>query len=111
MRLANELEELIRREDPETVAAFIAEPVMGAGGVIVPPQTYFREVMKVCRRYDVYMIADEVICGFGRLGTMFGCTALGFEPELHHGGEGVDLGLRAHGGRDGAGADVSGYAG
>ena len=80
-RLANELEELIRREDPETVAAFIAEPVMGAGGVIVPPQTYFREVMKVCRRYDVYMIADEVICGFGRLGTMFGCTALGFEPD------------------------------
>ena len=111
MRLANELEELIRREDPETVAAFIAEPVMGAGGVIVPPQTYFREMMKVCRRYDVYMIADEVICGFGRLGTMFGCTALGFEPRLHHGGEGVDLGLRAHGGRDGAGADVSGDAG
>ena len=80
-RLADELEELIRREDPETVAAFIAEPVMGAGGVIVPPKTYFQEVMKVCRAYDVYMISDEVICGFGRLGTMFGCTALGFEPH------------------------------
>jgi 4-aminobutyrate---pyruvate transaminase len=81
LRLASELEELIRREDPDTVAAFIAEPVMGAGGVIVPPQTYFREVTKVCRKYDVYMISDEVICGFGRLGTMFGCTALGFEPD------------------------------
>src|SRR5712692_1807662 len=80
-RLAGELEELIRREDPDTVAAFIAEPVMGAGGVIVPPNTYFQEVMKVCRAYDVYMISDEVICGFGRLGTMFGCTALGFEPH------------------------------
>ena len=80
-RLADELEELIRSEDPETVAAFIAEPVMGAGGVIVPPKTYFQEVMKVCRAYDVYMISDEVICGFGRLGTMFGCTALGFEPH------------------------------
>ena len=54
---------------------------MGAGGVIVPPKTYFREMMKVCRAYDVYMISDEVICGFGRLGTMFGCTALGFEPH------------------------------
>jgi 4-aminobutyrate---pyruvate transaminase len=80
-RLADELEELIRREDPQTVAAFIAEPVMGAGGVIVPPKTYFQEVMRVCRTYDVYMISDEVICGFGRLGTMFGCTALGFEPH------------------------------
>src|SRR5215470_8846884 len=80
-RLAEELEELIRKEDPETVAAFIAEPVMGAGGVIVPPKTYFREMMKVCRAYDMYLISDEVICGFGRLGTMFGCTALGFEPH------------------------------
>jgi len=80
-RLAGELEELIRREDPDTVAAFIAEPVMGAGGVIVPPKGYFQEVMKVCRAYDVYMISDEVICGFGRLGTMFGCTTVGFEPH------------------------------
>jgi 4-aminobutyrate---pyruvate transaminase len=80
-RLANELDELIRKEGPDTVAAFIAEPVMGAGGVIVPPKTYFQEIMRVCRAYDVYMISDEVICGFGRLGTMFGCTALGFEPH------------------------------
>jgi 4-aminobutyrate---pyruvate transaminase len=80
-RLAGELDELIRKEGPDTVAAFIAEPVMGAGGVIVPPKTYFQEIMKVCRVHDVYMISDEVICGFGRLGTMFGCTALGFEPH------------------------------
>src|SRR5713226_3011219 len=80
-RLAAELEELILREGPQTVAAFIAEPVMGAGGVIVPPKTYFPEITKVCRKYDVYMISDEVICGFGRLGTMFGCSALGYEPD------------------------------
>ena len=80
-RLAAELEQLILREDPQTVAAFIAEPVMGAGGVIVPPRTYFSEISKVCRKYDVYMISYEVICGFGRLGTMFGCSALGYEPD------------------------------
>jgi 4-aminobutyrate---pyruvate transaminase len=80
-RLAHQLEELILREGPDTIAAFIAEPVMGAGGVIVPPQNYFPEVVKVCRKYDVYMISDEVICGFGRLGTSFGCSALGFAPD------------------------------
>src|SRR5436853_1746831 len=54
---------------------------MCAGGVIVPPEGYFQEIMKVCRAYDVYMISDEVICGFGRLGTSFGCDALGFRPH------------------------------
>jgi 4-aminobutyrate--pyruvate transaminase len=63
------------------VAAFIAEPVMGAGGVIVPPKTYFPQIADVCRKYDVYMISDEVICGFGRLGAPFGCNALGYEPH------------------------------
>src|SRR5258707_3422036 len=81
-RLADELDDLICKEDPDTVAAFIAEPVMGAGGVIVPPEGYFREIMKVCRKYDVYMISDEVICGFGRLGTTFGCSALGFAADF-----------------------------
>jgi 4-aminobutyrate--pyruvate transaminase len=80
-RLAAELEELIVKEGPDTVAAFIAEPVMGAGGVIVPPKTYFAKIMAVCAKYDVFMIDDEVICGFGRLGPMFGCTALGFKPN------------------------------
>jgi 4-aminobutyrate--pyruvate transaminase len=80
-RLAAELEDLIVREEPETVAAFIVEPVMGAGGVIVPPQGYFDAVMKVCVKYDLYVISDEVICGFGRLGTPFGCQAFGFQPH------------------------------
>jgi 4-aminobutyrate--pyruvate transaminase len=80
-RLAAELEQMIEREGPDTVAAFIAEPVMGAGGVIVPPRSYFEKVTEVCRRHDIYMIADEVICGFGRLGTAFGCQSLGFAPD------------------------------
>jgi len=80
-RLAAELAELIEREGPETVAGFIAEPVMGAGGVIVPPKTYFEKIGAVCAKYDIYMISDEVICGFGRLGTAFGCQALGFKPD------------------------------
>ena len=81
IRLGRELEDLILSEDAETVAAFIAEPVMGAGGVIVPPKTYFPQIAQVCRKYDVYMISDEVICGFGRLGAPFGCNALGYEPH------------------------------
>jgi 4-aminobutyrate--pyruvate transaminase len=80
-RCAEELEEMILREGPDTVAAFIAEPVMGAGGVIVPPKTYFPKIMEVCAKYDIFMIDDEVICGFGRLGTPFGCTTLGYKPD------------------------------
>ena len=80
-RLAVELEETILREGPETIAAFIAEPVMGVGGVLVPPASYFAKIMQVCRNYDVYTISDEIICGFGRLGTQFGCTSVGFEPD------------------------------
>ncbi len=80
-RLAAELDDLIQREGPDTVAAFFVEPVMGAGGVIVPPATYFDKVMAVCAKYDVYVVCDEVICGFGRLGTQFGCQAFGFEPH------------------------------
>jgi 4-aminobutyrate---pyruvate transaminase len=80
-RLAAELDAMIEQEGPETVAGFIAEPVMGAGGVIAPPKTYFEKVAQVCRKHDIYMIDDEVICGFGRLGTAFGCQALGFVPD------------------------------
>ena len=80
-RLAAQLEELILREDPDTVAAFIAEPVMGAGGVIVPPATYFEKIMSVCEKYDLLMISDEVITGFGRLGHWFGSEAVGFRPH------------------------------
>jgi 4-aminobutyrate--pyruvate transaminase len=80
-RLADEFNALIEAERPDTVAAFIAEPVMGAGGVIVPPKTYFEKMMAVCDRHDVFMISDEVITGFGRLGTDFGCQAFGFQPH------------------------------
>jgi 4-aminobutyrate---pyruvate transaminase len=80
-RLAAQLEALIVAEDPDTVAAFIAEPVMGAGGVIVPPATYFEKIMPVCEKYDLMMIADEVITGFGRLGRMFGSDVVGFRPH------------------------------
>ncbi len=81
-RLVLELDDRIRAEDPETVAAFIAEPVMGAGGVLVPPDGYFEGVQEVLRRHDVLFIADEVICGFGRLGEWFGSTVFGIEPDL-----------------------------
>ena len=80
-RLADELEATILREGPETVAAFVAEPVMGAGGAIVPPEGYFAAIQRVLARYDVRFIADEVICGFGRLGTWFGSEALGMRPD------------------------------
>jgi 4-aminobutyrate--pyruvate transaminase len=81
-RLAAQLEERILAEGPETVAAFIAEPVMGAGGVIVPPAGYFEKVQAVLRKHDVLMIADEVICGFGRTGNMFGSTTFGIQPDI-----------------------------
>jgi 4-aminobutyrate--pyruvate transaminase len=81
-RLAESLERQILREDPETVAAFIAEPVMGAGGVLVPPRTYFDKIQPVLRKYDVLLIADEVICGFGRTGRMFGTETFGLRPDI-----------------------------
>jgi len=80
--LAGELEELILAEGPETVAAFIAEPIQAAGGVIVPPAGYFQAISEVLRRYDVLLIADEVVCGFGRLGYQFGTEVFEMEPDL-----------------------------
>jgi L-2,4-diaminobutyrate transaminase len=81
-RLARELEDAIVREGPDTVAAFFAEPVMGAGGVLIPPASYFAEIQPVLRRHDVLLVADEVICGFGRLGRWFGSQRFGIEPDL-----------------------------
>ena len=80
-RLAAELDALIEAEGPETVAAFIAEPVMGAGGVIVPPEGYFEAIQPVLAKHDVELIADEVICGFGRTGNWFGTETLGMQPS------------------------------
>lgn len=82
VRLAKELEDTILREGPETVAAFIAEPVMGAAGVVPPPKGYFEAIVPVLRKYDVLFIIDEVICGFGRLGEWFGSFKYGLEPDL-----------------------------
>jgi 4-aminobutyrate--pyruvate transaminase len=81
-RMAESLEGQILREGPDTVAAFIAEPVMGAGGVIVPPKTYFEKIQPVLRKYDVLLIADEVICGFGRTGSMWGSQTFAIEPDI-----------------------------
>ena len=81
-RIAASLEELILREGPDTVAAFFAEPVMGAGGVIVPPATYFERVQAILRKYDVLFVVDEVICGFGRTGHMFGSHAFDLQPDI-----------------------------
>jgi L-2,4-diaminobutyrate transaminase len=80
--LARDLEELIEREGPETMAAFIAEPVMGTGGVLVPPEGYFEEIQAVLDRHDMLMIADEVICGFGRLGAWFGSYLYDIRPDI-----------------------------
>ncbi|MGD9867903.1 MAG: aminotransferase [Hyphomicrobiales bacterium] len=80
-RRARELQEMIEREGPDTIAAFIAEPVMGAGGVVVPPQGYFEAVQKVLDQYDILFIVDEVICGFGRTGNMFGSETFKLKPD------------------------------
>ena len=81
-RCANELEDLILKEDPETVAAFFGEPVMGAGGLIVPPKTYWEKIQEICKKYDVLIVADEVINGFGRTGKKFACELYGIEPDF-----------------------------
>ena len=81
-QLADDLEKLILKEDPDTVGAFIAEPVMGTGGVLVPPEGYFPAIQAVLDRYDILMIADEVICGFGRLGSPFGSHKYGIRPDI-----------------------------
>jgi 4-aminobutyrate--pyruvate transaminase len=81
-RMAESLEAMIQKEGPETVAAFIAEPVMGAGGVIIPPATYFEKIQAVLKKHDILFIADEVICGFGRTGNMFGTQTYKLQPDI-----------------------------
>ncbi len=81
-RLAENLEQLIINEGPDTVAAFVAEPVMGAGGVMLPPATYFEKIQTVLKKYDVLMVADEVICGFGRTGNMWGSQTYDIRPDM-----------------------------
>ena len=81
-RCADELEKLILAEGPDTVAAMWAEPIMGAGGVIVPPRGYFEKIQAVLRKYDVLFVADEVICGFHRTGNYWGSQTLGMQPDI-----------------------------
>lgn len=81
-RLAAEFEALIETEGAETIAAFIGEPLMGAGGVIPPPVGYWERMQAICRRHDILVVADEVVTGFGRLGTLFGSDYYGIEPDL-----------------------------
>lgn len=79
---ADELERMILEEGPDTIAAFIGEPVLGTGGIVPPPEGYWKAIQSVLRRYDILLIADEVITGFGRLGVPFGCERYGIEPDL-----------------------------
>ncbi|MDU0341970.1 aspartate aminotransferase family protein [Bosea rubneri] len=79
---ADKLEELIQAEGPETIAAFIGEPVLGTGGIVPPPTGYWAKIQAVLRKYDILLIADEVVTGFGRLGSMFGSDHYGIEPDL-----------------------------
>lgn len=80
-RLARDLEATILREGPDTIAAMFVEAVMGAGGAMVPPKGYFEAITLVLAKYDIKLIDDEVICGFGRTGTPFGCQTMGYQPD------------------------------
>ncbi|QCI64186.1 aspartate aminotransferase family protein [Phreatobacter stygius] len=81
-RCAASLEQLIQKEGPETIAAFFAEPLMASGGCIVPPPTYYEKIQAVLKKYDILLVADEVICGFARTGNMFGCESFGIKPDM-----------------------------
>ena len=95
---ARELEAAILREGPDTVAAFISEPIQGAGGVIIADDGYFELAQAICKQYDVLFIADEVICGFGRTGHWFGCDAFGINPDIMQFAKGVTSGYLPLGG-------------
>jgi putrescine aminotransferase len=82
LKAAAALERKIEELGAERVAAFIGEPIQGAGGVIIPPRTYWPEVERICRKHGILLVADEVICGFGRTGEWFGSTTFGFRPDL-----------------------------
>jgi putrescine aminotransferase len=91
-KAAQALEAKIRQLGPETVAAFVGEPVMGAGGVIVPPETYWPEIQRICRAHDVLLVADEVICGFGRTGHWWGCERFAISPDIMPMAKGITSG-------------------
>jgi putrescine aminotransferase len=92
------LEAKILELGADNVAAFIGEPVQGAGGVIVPPASYWPEIQRICERYGVLLVSDEVICGFGRTGNWFGCQTQGFQPDLISFAKGITSGYIPLGG-------------
>ncbi|MCC7121879.1 MAG: aspartate aminotransferase family protein [Gammaproteobacteria bacterium] len=98
LRAAGWLEQKILELGPETIAAFIGEPIQGAGGVIIPPDTYWPEIERICRKYGILLVADEVICGFGRTGNWFGCETFGFKPDLMAMAKGMSSGYLPIGG-------------
>lgn len=98
LKSAGWLEEKILEVGPENVAAFVAEPVQGAGGVIVPPPTYWPEIQRICDKYGVLLVSDEVICGFGRTGNWWGCQTFGYKPDLMTFAKGVTSGYIPLGG-------------
>ena len=98
LQAAGWLEEKILALGVENVAAFIGEPIQGAGGVIIPPATYWPEVQRICTKYGVLLVSDEVITGFGRTGQWFGCETLGFQPDLMTFAKGVSSGYVPLGG-------------
>jgi len=81
-RMATALEEMIQKEGPDTIAAFWAEPVMGAGGAVLPPAGYFKKIQAVLKKYDILFVADEVICGFGRTGNVWGSQTFDLQPDM-----------------------------
>ena len=94
MRCAKALEDKILELGPENVAAFAGEPVMGAGGLMLPPEGYWAEIQRICKKYDVLLWADEVICGFGRTGEWFGCQTYGFTPDIMTMAKGISSGYQ-----------------
>ncbi len=98
LRAASWLEDKILEIGADKVGAFVGEPVQGAGGVIIPPPGYWQEIERICRKYDVLLVSDEVICGFGRLGAWFGCQYFGYAPDLILFAKGVTSGYLPLGG-------------
>jgi putrescine aminotransferase len=98
LRIARELEQTIERLGAYQIAAFIGEPVQGAGGVIIPPDSYWPEIQRICEHYGILLVADEVITGFGRLGEWFGSTGYGLKPDLMPFAKGVTSGYQPLGG-------------
>ena len=98
LRAASWLEAKILEIGADKVAAFIGEPVQGAGGVIIPPASYWPEIQRICDRHGILLVSDEVICGFGRTGQWFGCETMGFRPDLMTFAKGVTSGYVPLGG-------------